>query len=483
VDKGNSKDWSLAGAWIRLLRHVESQSEGKEEGKVLSREKPDYILNYMERTKRSRQLYERACKVMPGGVSHRYRFIAPHPFFIEAAEGSRIRDVDGNEYIDLWMGHFALILGHRSSVAQEALEEASRVGTHWGIVHEYQVRFAELLQELVPCAEKVIFGVSGTEATMYAVRLARGFTRKSTILKIQGGWHGANSELIWAVKPPYERPETLGLPPGMDRYVKAIPFNYVEETLRVIHEVQDDLAGIIVEPVVGAGGFLPAEREYLSMLREETKRLGAVLIFDEIITGFRLSLGGAQEAYGIVPDIATLGKVVGGGMNLGVIAGREEIMALCDPTVPREKGEGVVVGGGTFSCSPMSMIVGYRVVEYLRERSQEIYPELERKGRVLREGMVRALTSHGILARSTGMGSLCGLYFPKDESVKVKSPGDIQSLTDVALLDHEFRLRMMNHGVFIMHGGGALSTAHTDKDIETIIEATEDVAKEIRASR
>lgn len=443
---------------------------------------PDYLLRYMERTKRSRDLYERACKVMPGGVSHRYRFIAPHPFFVDKAEGSRIKDVDGNEYIDLWMGHFALILGHKSPVAQRALEEAINVGTHWGIVHEYQVRFAEMIQELVPCAQKVVFGVSGTEATMYAVRLARAFTKRNVILKVEGGWHGANSELIWAVKPPYGTPETLGLPPGIDRYVKAIPFNYVDETLRIIHEVRDDLAGIIVEPVVGAGGFLPAEKEYLSMLRAETERLGAVLIFDEIITGFRLSLQGAQGVYGIVPDIATLGKVAGGGTNLGVLAGRADIMALCDPTLPRQKGEGVVVGGGTFSCSPLSMIVGYKVVEHLREKSEEIYPELDRKGRTLREGMVQAMEKHGILARATGTGSLCGLCFPKDELAQIKSPRDIQLLTDVALLDQEFRLRMMNHGVFIMHGGGAISTAHTEKDIETVIEATENVAKEIRAS-
>lgn len=443
----------------------------------------DHMALYLERTKRSRELYQRARRLMPGGVSHRYRFIAPHPFFVKEAHGSRIWDVDGNEYIDLWMGHFALILGHKSRVAQDALQEATGVGTHWGIVHEHQVRFAELIQEIVPCAEKVVFGVSGTEVTMYAVRLARGFTKRNTILKMEGGWHGANSELLWAVKPPYDQLESAGLTPGMQRFVRAVPFNDLEGTLRVIHEVGEDLAGIIVEPLVGAGGFLAAQKPYLEMLREETRKRGALLIFDEIITGFRLSLQGAQGAYGIVPDLATLGKVVGGGTNLGVIAGRADVMALCDPTIPRAKGEGVVVGGGTFSCSPLSMIVGYRVVEHLKRNQEKIYPAIDQKGERLRSGMAQALDRGGLPARSTGMGSLCGLYFPKDPSMPARNPGEIQSFTDVELLDQEFRIRMMNHGVFVMHGGGAVSTAHTEEDIEKILEATQEVAREIAASR
>lgn len=443
----------------------------------------DYIASYMEKTKRSKELYEKARRLMPGGVSHRYRFIAPHPFFVKEAKGSRIWDVDGNDYVDLWMGHFALILGHKSNVAQDALREASELGTHWGIVHEHQVRFAELIQEIVPCAEKVVFGVSGTEVTMYAVRLARGFTRRNTILKMQGGWHGANSELLWAVKPPYGQRESAGLVPGMESYVRAVPFNDVEGTLKVIHEVGEDLAGIIVEPLVGAGGFLAAQKSYLEMLREETRKRGAILIFDEIITGFRLSLQGAQGAYGIVPDLATLGKVVGGGTNLGVIAGRADVMALCDPTIPRAKGEAVVVGGGTFSCSPLSMIVGYRVVEHLKRNQEEIYPSIDQKGERLRSGMAEALERGGIPARSTGMGSLCGLYFPKDPSRIARNPGEIQSFTDVELLDQEFRIRMMNHGVFVMHGGGAVSTAHTDEDIERVLQAVREVASEISSGR
>ncbi len=266
-------------------------------------------------------------------------------------------DVDGNEYIDLWMGHYALILGHRSKVSREALKEAADLGTHWGTLHEHEIKFGELIQEVVPCAEKMVFGVSGTEATMYAVRLARAFTGRRTILKIAGGWHGASSDLAWAIHSPFEKPESSGIIPELGNYVKPLLFNDIEASCKVIRDVKEDLAAVIVEPVVGGGGMIPADKEYLQVLREETSRWGALLIFDEVITGFRLALGGAQEFYGIKPDLATLGKVCGGGANLGIIAGRADVLALCDPTLKREKGQGVLLGGGTFSCTPLTMVI------------------------------------------------------------------------------------------------------------------------------
>jgi len=439
----------------------------------------DYLSQYRERTPRSIELYQRSANVMPGGISHRYRHIAPHPFFMKAGSGSRIWDVDGNEYIDLWMGHFALILGHKPAVFKDAFEEIAQAGVHWGLPHEYQIQFGELLQEIVPCAEKLIFGVSGTEATMYAVRLARAFTRKSTVLKVAGGWHGGNSELVWAVNSPFDKPESAGLTPGIDAYTKIIRYNDPESTLRTIHSAKHDLACVIIEPVLGGGGFIPADPSYLELLREETRKLGALLIFDEVITGCRLSLGGAQEAYGIKPDLATMGKVLGGGANLGVIAGRGDVLALCDPTLKREKGSGVVVGGGTFSCSPMSMILGYRTVQYLKTHSGDVYSTIDRRGQRLREGTIAALKRHGIPAGAFGLGSLCGLYLPRNAAVAVRNPEELEKLTDVARVEQEFKIRMINHGVFVAHGGGAVSTAHSDDDIERIIAAVEAVATEM----
>ena len=441
----------------------------------------DYIRQYLDRTPLSKRLFERGQKVMPGGVSHRIRYYPPYPIFVKKADGSRIWDVDGHEYVDLWMGHYALILGHKPGIVKSALEEVAEVGLHWGIVHEYQVQFAELIQQTVPCAEKIIFGVSGTEATMHAVRLARGFTQKRIILKVSGGWHGANNELLRAIRRPFDKPESAGLVPEMGKYTKPVDFNDVESTLTTIREVKDDLAGVIVEPVVGSGGLIPADRGYLEMLQQETRKCGALLIFDEIITGYRLSLGGAQEVYGITPDLATLGKVCGGGANLGVIAGRADILSLCDPTIKREKGESVVVGGGTFSCSPLSMIVGRRVVEYLKNQAKDLYPRIDQLGKKLREGMDDAFKRNGIAGRSTGVGSLCGAYFPYKPETIVRNPTEMQQLTDLEKLDHEFKVRMLNHGVFVMHGGGGVSLAHSDEDIERVIATVERVAQEMNA--
>ncbi len=442
----------------------------------------DYIRQYLSRTPRSKILFERAQKAMPGGVSHRYRFIPPYPFYVGKVGGSKIWDMDGNEYVDLWMGHFALILGHKASTVQEALREVIEVGTHWGIVHEHEIRFAELIQETVPCAEKVIFGVSGTEATMHALRLARGFTKKRVILKVAGGWHGANNELIWAIRSPYEKPESLGVLPEIAQYTQPIIFNDLESTLLTLHRVKEDLAAVIVEPVVGSGGMIPANPEYLEMLRQETRKWGALLIFDEIITGYRVALGGAQAVYGIKPDMVTMGKVCGGGAHLGVIAGRGDILSLCDATIKRPKGESVMVGGGTFSCSPLSMIVGSRVVEYLKNNAQEVYPRISQLGERLREGMVKAFEEKDLPAQATGMGSLCGLYFPHKRETVVRSPNQMNELTDLEKVDQEFRLRMMNHGVFVMHGGGAVSFAHTEEDIARVIKATAEVAQEMKES-
>jgi glutamate-1-semialdehyde 2,1-aminomutase len=443
--------------------------------------KKDYINRYFDRTPGSKRLFERAQKIMPGGVSHRQRYFPPYPFFMKEAAGSKIWDVDDNEYIDLWMGHSALILGHKPAIVNAALAEVTDLGTHWGILHEYEVRFAELIQQTVPCAEKMVLGVSGTEATMHAVRLARGFTKRRVILKVAGGWHGANNELLWAIRSPFDKAESAGVISEIAKYTKPIVFNDLDSTGKTIHEVKEDLAGIIIEPVVGAGGLIPADKGYLEMLRHETSKLGALLIFDEIITGYRLALGGAQEVYGITPDLVTLGKVCGGGTHLGVIAGRGDIFSLCDPTIKREKGESVVVGGGTFSCSPLSMIVGYKVVEYLRSHVKKVYPRIGRLGQRLREGMADAFKKNGIIGKTTGLGSLCGVYFPYKPEAVVKSPTQMAQLTDLEKLDREFRIRMLNHGVFVVHGAGSVSFAHTEEDVERVIAATEEVALEMKS--
>jgi len=441
----------------------------------------DFVKEYMAKTPTSAKIYARAEKVMPGGISHNPRYFAPYPLYIKKVEGSKIWDVDGNEYIDLWMGHYSHILGHKPDAIMKVLLEAVSLEPHWGLVNEYQVQFAEDLCRIIPCAEKVRFGVSGTEATMHAVRLARGFTGKNLILKVRGGWHGSNNDLLLAIHTPMDVPESAGLPPELTKYTKSISFNDTEGTIAAIRQNAKDLAGIIIEAV--GQYFIPPIEGYLRAIQEEIKKIEAVFILDEVITGGRLSLRGAQGLYDLNPDLCTMGKVLGGGMNLGLVAGRKEIMDLAKPMPGPQKGKGVLIGGGTFSCMITSMICGRTMLRYLEAHEKEVYPALNQKGEKVRMGIERAFRSKGIPAFCIGVGSLFTTCFPRSFDVSIRNIEDIETKTDLEKRDREFRLRMLNKGVYTMYGGGALSMAHTDEDINNIVYAAEEVAREMSVRR
>lgn len=435
---------------------------------------------YQHKTLSSENLSKRAKRVMPGGISHNIHFFPPYPFYLKGAKGSKIWDVDGNEYIDLWMGHYTHILGHLPQILVEVIEQQLQVGIHWGIIFEKQVEWAERIQELIPSAEMVRFCCSGTEATMYAVRLARAFTGKKIILKMAGGWHGANPDLSVGIKMPYEKEESLGLLPDLGQYTKVIPYNDLSASLEVIHQNRNDLAGIILEPVIGEGGFIPATLDYLKMLRSETERLGALLIFDEVISGFRVALGGAQERLGILPDLTTLGKITGGGFPVGAYAGRKEVLETTSPERKIKKWERTLIGGGTFSSHPFTAAAGLALLTHLRDYEEEVYPLLERKGEKIREGIQKAFDSEGVGAIVTGIGSLFQVHFPLQKGAFLDSPQSIHHLTDIEKREVEFRIRMLSKGVHVMHGGGSLSTAHSEEDIDRIIETAREVAKEMK---
>jgi len=435
---------------------------------------------YRLKTPRSENLFKRAKEVMPGGISHNIHFFPPYPFFVEKTKGSKIWDVDGNEYVDFWMGNYTHILGHRPRVVVQAIEKQLKEGIHWGAVYRKQIEWAELIRELVPSAEMVRFCCSGTEATMYAIRLARGYTGKKTILKAAGGWHGANSELSLGIKMPYEREESLGLLPELQEYTKLIPFNDLSGSIEVIHQNKEDLAGIIVEPVIGGGGFTPATEEYLQMLRSETQTLEALLIFDEVISCFRVALGGAQERFNVVPDLTTLGKITGGGLPVGALVGRREIVETSSPEKKGNKWERVLIGGGTFSAHPLTAVAGLAMLRYLRAHRKRIYPLLESKGERVRKGLQEAFDREGLNAAVTGVGSLFQTHFPFEKGVTLDSPQSIHRFTDLEKREIEFRVRMLAKGVHVMHGGGCLSIAHSDEDIEKFIKATRKVAREMK---
>ncbi len=435
---------------------------------------------YRLKTLRSQDLFKRAREVMPGGISHNIHFFPPYPFFVKKTKGSKIWDVDGNEYIDFWMGNYTHILGHRPRVVVQAIERQLKEGIHWGTVYEKQVEWAELIRELVPSAEMVRFCCSGTEATMYAIRLARGYTGKKTILKAAGGWHGANSDLSLGIKMPYEREESLGLLPELQEYTKVIPFNDLSGSIEVIHQNKEDLAGIIVEPVIGEGGFTPAAKEYLQMLRSETQTLEALLIFDEVISCFRVALGGAQERFNVVPDLTTLGKITGGGLPVGALVGRREILEASSPEKKGNKWERVLIGGGTFSAHPLTAVAGLAMLRYLKAHCKPVYPLLESKGEKVRKRLQETLDREGLNGAVTGIGSLFQTHFPFEKGVTLNSPQSIHRLTDIEKREIEFRVRMLAKGVHVMHGGGCVSIAHSDEDIEKFIKAARKVARDMK---
>ncbi len=417
--------------------------------------------SYQRRTRRSAVLFDRAKGVFAGGVNHNARFYEPYPIFVKKAKGQYIWDQDGNRYTDYWMGHMALILGHSPRVVVEALRGQFEKGTHFGMGSELAVEMGEEIQLAVPCAELMRFCNTGAEATMYLVRLARAYTRKRTVVKMAGGWHGYNTELNKGVSKPFDRSESAGILAEEQAHVANVRFNDLEAARKALREAKGDVATIFLEPVLGAGGCIPADKEYLKGLRELADERGVLLAFDEIITGFRLALGGAQEWYGVKPDLATFGKIAGGGLPIGLVTGRKEILSLSDPTA---KGRFVSIGGGTFSENPLTMTAGLATVRHLRKNAGRIYPMLDAMGRAIRAGVDRALSEIRIEAHSTGLGSLFLTHFGVEpRSAEVAARKDKEAA-------RQYALHMVSNGTFILPGHpGGVSTSHTKRDVGRLI--------------
>lgn len=441
---------------------------------MMKEEKETKAVKEFQKThEKSKQLWNKAKNVFPGGVSHNLRTwkltdLGAYPFFIKDAEGCKIWDEDGNEYIDFWIGHLELLFGHTPKHVIKAIRKQAIHGTHWGIPNRKAIEFAELISESVPSIEKLRFSNSGTEATMYAIRLARAFTGKKKILKVKGGWHGANPDLTYAINYPFEKLESKGILPIHKEYCISIPFNDQERTKEILRENKDEIAGIIIEPVLGAGGGIPAEKEYLKLLRAETEELEACLIFDEVITGFRLGIGGAQEYYGVSPDLTVLGKTTGGGLPIGVVGGRREILEQANPS-KRSRGERALVGGGTFSVNPMTMTAGLANLRKIRAESDKIYKELNTRGEYARKELRKILKELDLQGKVTGTHSIVMLHILEKEICEV-TPKKLQKYK-AEKKSAELRLRLLNRGFFEFHGMGALCTKHTKKEIDAYLTA------------
>lgn len=431
--------------------------------------------SYEDRTPASRRLYARARKVFAGGVNHNARYYEPYPLFVSRAKGQHVWDEDGNRYVDYWMGHMALILGHSPAVVAEALREQVGKGTHFGMSSRFSVELGEQVQKSVPCAELLRFCNTGAEATMYLVRLARAYSGRKTVIKMAGGWHGYNTELNMGVHGPFDRAEGKGILAEEQAHVKAVRFNDIEAARKAVKQARGDVAAIFLEPVLGAGGCIPADRDYLKGLRELADASGALLAFDEIITGFRVALGGAQERYGVKPDLAAFGKIVGGGLPIGLVCGIREAVALADPAT---KDKFVSIGGGTFSENPLTMVAGLATLRYLRRNARRVYEGLEAKGRRLRSGVDRAFGEAGLETTTTGLGSLFLTHF----GVAPRNAEDASR--ESKRTAHRYCLDLMSQGIFILPGHpGAISTAHTTTDIESLVSASRRAADRLSKSR
>jgi glutamate-1-semialdehyde 2,1-aminomutase len=450
--------------------------------RLLSRLRRDYVA----RSPRSQAGQLRAGKVLVDGISHGARSFDPYPFRISAAQGARVTDLDGHEIIDFWQGHYTNVLGHNPAVIREKLcaELECGAGLQTGLPDERESEFAELLAHAVG-AERVRLTTAGTLATMYAIMLARAFTGRTLVLKVSGGWHGANPLALKGVDRTecgFDQVDSAGVPLSTADEILVTRFNDVERLQRVFEQYGDRIACFIFEPCMGGAGFVPATAEFMMAARDLTAHYGALLILDEIITGFRYCAAGVQRLYGVQPDLSTFGKVIGGGMPLVAVTGRAAVMDLAGSRARNR----VWFNGGTFSSHPLSLLAGKTMIEYLQQHQDEVYPLLAMKGEQLRTGVERVFAARGILARSTGCNggtikgsSLLSIYFPLNADQSMTAAEDFLDphLSDVVLREQVLKLGLLLHDVNTVHGLGAISTSHSDRDLERVYEACDDFAR------
>ena len=417
-------------------------------------------------TPRSARLFAKSSKLHVNGVSHNIRYFEPYPFVVKSSAGKRLVDVDLNRYTDYWMGHWSLILGHRPRPVMNALKRQISQGWMYGTVNEQTIALSEMISKAVPAAEKIRYVTSGTEATMYAVRLARSVTGRSVIAKIDGGWHGYTSDLLKTVNWPFTESESSGL--LNERNIISIPYNDLEKSLGILKKNAKNLAGIIIEPLLGGGGCIPAKKDYLVGIEEFCRNNDSMFMLDEIVTGFRFRFGCMYQEMGLDPDIITLGKIVGGGMPIGVLCGKKEIMMHAD-TRGKKKSERSYVGGGTFSANPASMISGLATLHELK--SGTIHKRINSLGETARLGLAKALDKK---ATVTGKGSLFMTHFTND-SAEITNSKQVAKCDTKALHEYHFKMLVQDKIFFLPGKLGAISNAHTKQDIKRMILSSEEM--------
>ncbi len=423
---------------------------------------------------KSKLLFQEAQKYLVGGVNspvRAFKSVGMEPVFIKKGKGSRIWDVDDNQYIDYVLSWGPLILGHANDQIVNAIKEVANYGTSFGAPTELEIEMAKAVIDAVPSIEMVRFVNSGTEATMSAIRLARGYTGRKKIVKFEGCYHGHGDSLLVSAGSGVATlgiPGTPGIPEELAQLTIVLPYNNIEAVEEAFKKHGEDIACVIIEPVAGNMGVVAPSKEYHQRLREITKEYGALLIWDEVMTGFRLALGGAQELYGIEPDLTTLGKVIGGGLPVGAYGGKKEIMEHVAPVGP-------VYQAGTLSGNPLAMAGGLKQLQILKEKNP--YPELEEKGKKLEEGFRFLIEKYGIKATVNRVGSMITVFFTDKQVIDFETAKS----SDLETFSKFFRL-MLEKGIYIAPSqfeASFLSTAHSDNDIEETLEKAEETFKQL----
>jgi glutamate-1-semialdehyde 2,1-aminomutase len=424
---------------------------------------------------KSDALFKEALNYLPGGVNspvRAFRAVGGQPFFVNRAKGARVWDVDGNEYIDYVGTWGPAILGHAYPKIIEAVQKTAEAGTSFGIPNPLEVTMAKLICATVPSVKKVRLCNSGTEATMSAIRLARGFTHRDKIIKFEGCYHGhVDSLLVKAGSGAltFGHPDSAGVPAAFTQHTIVLPFNDLDAVQQALAANPGQVAGIILEPVPGNSGVFAPRPGYLEGLRQLTTEAGALLIFDEVMTGFRLARGGAQERYGITPDLSCFGKIIGGGLPVGAFGGRTDIMDCLAPLGP-------VYQAGTLSGNPLAMAAGITALEELGKN--DAYARLEALGARLEHGLREAARSAGLPSRVNRVGSMFCAYFTDQP---------VNNLADAMKSDRErfarFFRGMLEEGIYLAPSqfeAGFLSLAHTPEDVDRTVAATAKVLQALK---
>jgi glutamate-1-semialdehyde 2,1-aminomutase len=431
---------------------------------------------YAETLPASRALFERARRLFPDAVTHDNRRMQPFPIYVDRADGAYKWDVDGHRYVDYWMGHGALLLGHNPRQVAEAVREQALRGTHYGACHEREVEWGEWVCRLVPSAERVRFTASGTEATHMAVRLARAFTGKRHVVKFAGHFHGWHEGLEIGVRPPYEAEPEAGQLPEVVDLVSVLPPNDIAAVRQRL--AKGDVAAVIIEPTGGHFGSVPAPASFVTALREETRRAGALLIFDEVVTGFRVAPGGAQAFLGVKPDLTTMAKILSGGLPGGAVAGREDVMSyIATKASAEENRRAKIAHAGTFNANPLSAAAGVAMLASVADGQAIRF--VNQQAAKLRHGMNETLARERVAWKIYGEHSDWKIFFgadapPRDGSDQAVHDVDWRRL-DAKNADQSRALRqaLILNGVDFNGGRALVGTCHTDDVIAETLAAFE----------